>query len=69
MSQEWIVDYWLSKGASADKLVVGMAFYGKSFKLKSAARHGVGAPKTGTGIQGPFTKQPGFLAYYEVCPC
>ena len=65
--QEWVVDYWMTRGAPAEKLVVGMAFYGKSFTLRSAAKHGVGDPKSGTGIQGPFTKQPGFMAYFEVC--
>ena len=65
-SQAHVVDYWLSKGAAADKLVVGMAFYGKSLKLLSADKHDVGDQKVGTGTKGPFTNLPGFLAYYEV---
>ncbi|KAI0209829.1 Acidic mammalian chitinase [Lamellibrachia satsuma] len=64
---EWVVDYWMSKGAPANKLVVGMAFYGKTFTLTSAANHNVGDPKSNAGTKGEFTKQPGFLAYYEVC--
>ncbi|KAI0209831.1 Acidic mammalian chitinase [Lamellibrachia satsuma] len=67
LSIEWIVDYWMSQGAPANKLVVGMAFYGKTFTLTSAAHHDVGDPKSGVGKQGPFTKLPGFLAFYEVC--
>ena len=63
-----MVDYWLSKGASADKLVVGMAFYGKSLKLLSADKHDVGDQKVGAGTNGPFTNLPGFVAYYEVRP-
>ncbi|XP_063095859.1 chitotriosidase-1 isoform X2 [Cavia porcellus] len=61
------VQLWLQKGAPASKLVLGMPTYGRSFTLASSLDTRVGAPATGPGAPGPFTKEGGFLAYYEVC--
>ncbi|UYV76733.1 Cht7 [Cordylochernes scorpioides] len=49
-----------------DKLVVGMATYGRSFTLASADNSGVNAPSRGGGKAGSYTKEEGFLAFYEV---
>lgn len=56
---------WLQKGAPANKLILGMPTYGRSFTLASSDS-GVGAPATGPGAPGPFTKEAGVLSYYEV---
>ncbi|XP_004625516.2 chitotriosidase-1 isoform X1 [Octodon degus] len=61
------VQLWLQKGAPASKLILGMPTYGRSFTLASSLDTRVGAPATGSGAPGPFTKEGGFLAYYEVC--
>ncbi|XP_048212919.1 chitotriosidase-1 [Perognathus longimembris pacificus] len=60
------VQLWLQKGAPASKLVLGMPTYGRSFTLASSDAS-VGAPASGPGVPGPFTKEGGILAYYEVC--
>lgn len=41
---------WLKKGASANKLMIGLAFYGRSFKLKDSQKHGIHAPFSGPGV-------------------
>ncbi|XP_040851852.1 chitotriosidase-1-like [Ochotona curzoniae] len=61
------VRQWLQKGAPASKLMLGMPTYGRSFTLAFSSDSGVGAPALGPGVPGPFTKEAGLLAYYEVC--
>uniref|UniRef100_A0A8C6RQ72 Chitinase 1 n=1 Tax=Nannospalax galili TaxID=1026970 RepID=A0A8C6RQ72_NANGA len=61
------VQLWLQKGTPASKLILGMPTYGRSFTLASTSDTKVGAPVTGPGVLGPFTREEGTLAYYEVC--
>ncbi|XP_064333115.1 chitotriosidase-1 isoform X2 [Camelus dromedarius] len=61
------VQRWLQKGTPANKLILGMPTYGRSFTLASSLDTGVGALATGPGTPGPFTKEQGLLAYYEIC--
>jgi len=50
-----------------DKLNLGIPMYGKSWTLSSELT-GIGAPAKGSGgAPGPFTKEPGTLAYNEIC--
>lgn len=66
--QDSAVQQWLQQGTPASKLVLGMPTYGRTFTLASPADTGVGASATGPGTPGPFTKEAGLLAYYEVGP-
>uniref|UniRef100_A0A8C3P8U4 Chitinase-3-like protein 1 n=1 Tax=Chrysemys picta bellii TaxID=8478 RepID=A0A8C3P8U4_CHRPI len=63
---DYAVRYWRSKGAPAEKLIMGIPTYGWSFTL-SSSRTGIGAPISGLGSPGPFTQEAGLLAYYEIC--
>ncbi|XP_023966076.2 chitinase-3-like protein 2 [Chrysemys picta bellii] len=63
---DYAVRYWRSKGAPAEKLIMGIPTYGRSFTL-SSSRTGIGAPISGLGSPGPFTQEAGLLAYYEIC--
>ncbi|XP_041051196.1 acidic mammalian chitinase-like isoform X2 [Carcharodon carcharias] len=62
----YTMNYWKDQGAPAEKLNVGFPTYGHTFRL-SSSNTGVGAPAAGAGTAGPYTKQAGFLAYYEIC--
>ncbi|XP_049312947.1 probable chitinase 10 [Bactrocera neohumeralis] len=58
---------WVKMGAPKEKLVIGMPTYGRSFTLANTEKHGPNAPATGGGREGVYTKESGFLAYYEIC--
>uniref|UniRef100_A0A8C0F178 GH18 domain-containing protein n=1 Tax=Bubo bubo TaxID=30461 RepID=A0A8C0F178_BUBBB len=64
---DYAMNYWKSNGAPAEKLLVGFPTYGHNFNLQNPSDTAVGAPVTGAGPAGPYTRQAGFLAYYEVC--
>ena len=66
LTQMWAANYWVSKGAPKEKLVIGMATYGRTFTLAAGNNVGIGAPAVGAGTAGKFTRERGFLAYYEV---
>ena len=43
-----------------------MPTYGRSFTLANPQNSKVNAPASGGGVAGKYTKEGGFLAYYEV---
>ncbi|XP_014649631.1 PREDICTED: chitotriosidase-1 isoform X1 [Ceratotherium simum simum] len=67
LNMDFAVQQWLQKGTPTNKLILGMPTYGQSFTLASSSDTRVGAPAMGPGTPGPFTKEGGVLAYYEVC--
>lgn len=64
--QEYTVNQWLSGGVPASKLILGVPIYGRTYNLTNPEDHGLGAPISGNGEAGPYTREAGFLAYYEV---
>ncbi|CAK6439200.1 unnamed protein product [Pipistrellus nathusii] len=68
LNVDYIMNYWKDNGAPAEKLIVGFPTYGHTYILSNPSDHGIGAPITGPGPAGPYTRQSGFWAYYEICP-
>ena len=67
--KDWAVQYWIDQGAPKDKLILGLSFYGRSFKLQYGFES---CPITETpvisgGKAGDYTREKGFFAYYEIC--
>lgn len=62
---DFTMRYWMELGAPAEKLIMGMPMYGQAFTVKGNT-FGINSPAVG-GRKGPFTRQGGFLAYYEIC--
>ncbi|XP_074019629.1 acidic mammalian chitinase-like [Numenius arquata] len=67
LSVEYAMNYWKNNGAPAKKLLVGFPTYGRNFNLQNPSNTAIGAPTTGPGPAGPYTKEAGLLAYYEIC--
>uniref|UniRef100_A0A8C5A4D3 Oviductal glycoprotein 1 n=1 Tax=Gadus morhua TaxID=8049 RepID=A0A8C5A4D3_GADMO len=65
-SVDYVMQYWITRGAPAQKLLLGLASHGRSFTLTSAAT-GKGAPVRGPGMPGPYTQQLRIWSYYEIC--
>nr|KAF6304869.1 oviductal glycoprotein 1 [Pipistrellus kuhlii] len=61
------MDYWRKLGAPSEKLLVGFPTYGRTFRLLKDSEHWLQAEAVGPASPGKYTRQPGFLAYYEVC--
>jgi chitinase len=61
------VNYWIQQGAPKQKLILGMPLYGRTFMMANAQNQKPGAPITGPGPAGPYTRQQGMLGYNEVC--
>jgi GH18 family chitinase len=49
-----------------EKVSMGLATYGRTYKLVNNSNTGIGAPSSGAGEPGKYTRESGFLAYYEV---
>ncbi|XP_030380357.1 probable chitinase 2 [Scaptodrosophila lebanonensis] len=65
LSVQYSIDYLLKLGAPPSKLVLGLPFYGRTFKTPG---NGVlGDATDGVGFKGPFTREDGFLGYNEIC--
>lgn len=63
--QDFAMKYWRDQGTPVEKLRMGFAAYGRTFRLASAAS-GVGAPASVPASAGTFTREAGFWSYYEV---
>jgi len=66
-NMDYSARYWVNGGCPSNRLVIGMGTYGRSFSLVSASNNGVRAPARGPGTAGTYTREAGFLAYYEIC--
>lgn len=77
LTVSYAIDLWLDRGTAPEKLVVGLATYGRSWTLTApvpagspvapaSTLGGVGALASGAGDKGTYTAAPGFLATYEI---
>ncbi|CAL8367373.1 unnamed protein product [Lota lota] len=63
---DFAIKYWRDQGAAAEKLLLGIPTYGRTFRTTTPA-NGVGAPASGAASAGPYSRESGFWAYYEIC--
>ncbi|CAF3301610.1 unnamed protein product [Rotaria sp. Silwood2] len=69
LNQQATVNAWIDGGCPPSKLVLGLSFYGRTFKLQQKNNPDIRpyAPSRGPGLPGSYTKNLGFLSYYEIC--
>merc|ERR1712168_553727 len=63
---DYAMKYWRDNGTPVEKLRMGFAAYGRTFRLTSSET-GVGAPANGPASAGRYTREAGFWSYYEIC--
>lgn len=49
------------------KIALGLGTYGRAFKLVNPNKNGLGASASGKATPGKYTREGGFLSYYEIC--
>ncbi|KAL0110455.1 hypothetical protein PUN28_013813 [Cardiocondyla obscurior] len=64
---DYTISHLLEKGMSADKIVLGIPTYGRSYTLFNQEATDLGSPADGPGTEGEATREKGYLAYYEIC--
>jgi len=71
----WVVDHWINSGADPNKLILGLATYGRGFTLATPGfDQGPLSPVTSQVIDGkpgasrkaPQTNEAGYVAYFEI---
>uniref|UniRef100_A0A671LM01 Acidic mammalian chitinase n=1 Tax=Sinocyclocheilus anshuiensis TaxID=1608454 RepID=A0A671LM01_9TELE len=63
---DFAMRYWRDNGTPVEKLRMGFATYGRTFRLTSADTS-IGAPASGPASAGTYTREAGFWSYYEIC--
>ncbi|XP_031247796.1 cysteine-rich receptor-like protein kinase 19 [Pistacia vera] len=61
VSTDYGISAWISRGLSANKMVLGLPFYGYAWTLANPAENGIGAPATG-----PALRTGGAISYKEI---
>uniref|UniRef100_M3XYX0 chitinase n=1 Tax=Mustela putorius furo TaxID=9669 RepID=M3XYX0_MUSPF len=67
LNVDYVMNYWKDNGAPAEKLIAGFPTYGHTFILNDSSNTGISVPTSGAGPAGPYARQAGFWAYYEIC--
>jgi GH18 family chitinase len=60
------VSWYTTSGISKNKILYGLAAYGRTFTVSSSNSAKVGLTANSPGNAGPYTKESGFLSYYEI---
>ena len=69
-NSDYAMQLLVKMGASKEKLILGVPFYGQTFTLAQNRKdivQGYGSQSSGPGEPGEFTNQPGMMSYNEIC--
>ncbi|KAH9419275.1 Cht3p [Dermatophagoides pteronyssinus] len=63
----YTMHYYLNNGATRDKLVMGVPFYGRAWSIEDRSKVKLGDPAKGMSPPGFITGEEGVLSYIELC--
>ncbi|KAH9388348.1 Cht9p [Tyrophagus putrescentiae] len=63
----YTMHYYLSHGATRDKLVMGVPFYGRAWSMEDPSKHALRDSAKGKSPPGFITGEEGVLGYNELC--
>ena len=61
------MDYWIENGCNPAKMTLGFGAYGRAFRGTNGGTPQRLQPGNSRGVQGQYTKEDGYVAYFEVC--
>ena len=64
--KNWTINYWMSNGIPASKIIMGAAVYGRGVTLTDPKNNGIGAPNNGPIPKAEWTRQNGSWGFHEV---
>lgn len=67
LSVKTAAEYWASKGFPKNKIVVGLANYGRGYILSNPSNTAVGAPANSVSPMQFYSEETGMAFYYEIC--
>ncbi|XP_003376274.1 putative chitin binding Peritrophin-A domain protein [Trichinella spiralis] len=59
--------HYYKRGMPKEKIIIGLATYGRGWKLKNRSDISVGAATIGASDSTKYVREPGVCSYYEVC--
>uniref|UniRef100_A0A914S387 GH18 domain-containing protein n=1 Tax=Parascaris equorum TaxID=6256 RepID=A0A914S387_PAREQ len=65
---DWAANYWANQGMPREKIVIGIATYGRGWTLRRSQGNGIGSLGTASRAT-KFIGESGVAAYYEVAIC
>lgn len=65
LNVKYSIDYFIKLGAPAEKIIMGLPFYGRTFITQKDGN--LGDESDDHGFAGPFTREDGFMGYNEIC--
>ncbi|KAG5676387.1 hypothetical protein PVAND_006227 [Polypedilum vanderplanki] len=65
LNVKFSIDYFLKLGAPAEKIMMGLPFYGRTFLANTNGD--LGDETDDLGFSGPYTRENGFMGYNEIC--
>jgi len=67
LSVKTAAEYWASKGFPKNKIIIGLADYGRGYTLSNPSNTAVGAPAGSVSPAQTYSQEAGIAFYYEIC--